>query len=97
MALVLAQEAINSGQTEQLSDIQRGFLYLPFMHSESALIHKQALELFTALGDDNQLDYELRHKAIIDRFGRYPHRNHILGRVSSAEEQAFLLQPGSAF
>ncbi|MFW5393345.1 DUF924 family protein [Yersinia sp. 2544 StPb PI] len=97
MALVLAQEAISSGQTKQLSDIQRGFLYLPFMHSESALIHKQALELFTELGNDNQLDYELRHKAIIDRFGRYPHRNHILGRVSSAEEQAFLLQPDSAF
>lgn len=67
------------------------------MHSESALIHQQALKLYTELGNETQLDYELRHKAIIDRFGRYPHRNHILGRVSSAEEQAFLLQPGSAF
>ncbi|MFL4555068.1 DUF924 family protein [Yersinia kristensenii] len=97
MALVLAQEAVSSGQTSQLSDTQRGFLYLPFMHSESALIHQQALKLYTELGDETQLDYELRHKAIIERFGRYPHRNHILGRVSSAEEQAFLLQPGSAF
>ncbi|CNJ47981.1 hypothetical protein yaldo0001_11480 [Yersinia aldovae ATCC 35236] len=97
MALVLAQEAISRGQAGQLSDTQRGFLYLPFMHSESALIHQQALELYTELGNDIQLDYELRHKAIIDRFGRYPHRNLILGRVSSAEEQAFLLQPGSAF
>ncbi|MDN0120776.1 DUF924 family protein [Yersinia frederiksenii] len=97
MALVLAQEAVSSGQAEQLSEAQRGFLYLPFMHSESALIHQQALALYTELGNELQLDYELRHKAIIDRFGRYPHRNHILGRVSSAEEQAFLLQPGSAF
>lgn len=97
MALVLAQEAVGSGQTGLLSDIQRGFLYMPYMHSESALIHQQALALYTELGNELQLDYELRHKAIIDRFGRYPHRNHILGRVSSAEEQAFLLQPGSAF
>ncbi|CNL07421.1 putative transmembrane protein [Yersinia frederiksenii] len=97
MALVLAQEAVSSGQVGQLSKTQRGFLYLPFMHSESALIHQQALVLYTELGDELQLDYELRHKAIIDRFGRYPHRNHILGRVSSAEEQAFLLQTGSAF
>lgn len=97
MALVLAQEAVNSGLTVQLSDTQRGFLYLPFMHSESAVIHRQALELYTELGNEIQLNYELRHKAIIDRFGRYPHRNHILGRVSSAEEQAFLLQPDSTF
>ncbi|MBX9474848.1 DUF924 domain-containing protein [Yersinia enterocolitica] len=97
MALVLAQEAVSSGKAELLSDTQRGFLYLPFMHSESVLIHQQALKLYTELGNETQLDYELRHKAIIDRFGRYPHRNHILGRVSSAEEQAFLLQPGSAF
>lgn len=97
MALVLAQEAVSRGQVGQLSEIQRGFLYLPFMHSESALIHQQALALYTELGNEIQLDYELRHKAIIDRFGRYPHRNVILGRVSSAEEQAFLLQPRSAF
>ncbi|RXA94596.1 MULTISPECIES: DUF924 family protein [Yersinia] len=97
MALVLAQEAVNTGLAGQLSDTQRGFLYLPFMHSESALIHQQALALYTELGNEIQLDYELRHKAIIDRFGRYPHRNLILGRVSSVEEQAFLLEPGSAF
>lgn len=97
MALVLAQEAVSSSQADQLSDTQRGFLYLPFMHSESPLIHQQALKLYTELGNEVQLDYELRHKAIIDRFGRYPHRNLILGRVSSAEEQAFLLQPGSVF
>ncbi|ANI28623.1 membrane protein [Yersinia entomophaga] len=97
MALVLAQEAIHTGLTGQLTPEQRGFLYLPFMHSESQKIHQQALVLYTELNNGDQLEYELRHKAIIDRFGRYPHRNHILGRVSSAEEQAFLLQPGSGF
>jgi uncharacterized protein (DUF924 family) len=97
MALVLAQEAIRSGQCEQLSKEQRGFLYLPFMHSESALIHQQALVLYTELDNGDQLAFELRHKAIIDRFGRYPHRNAILGRVSTPEEEAFLLLPGSGF
>ncbi|MFP7607480.1 DUF924 family protein [Serratia quinivorans] len=97
VALVLAQEAIRSGQCEQLSKEQRGFLYLPFMHSESALIHQQALALYTELDNGDQLEFELRHKAIIDRFGRYPHRNAILGRVSTAEEEAFLLLPGSGF
>lgn len=97
MALVLAQEAIASGLCENLSVEQRGFLYLPFMHSESALIHQQAVVLFSGLNNGNQLEFELRHKAIIDRFGRYPHRNEILGRESTLEEQEFLQQPGSAF
>ncbi|ANS42005.1 DUF924 family protein [Serratia inhibens] len=97
MALVLAQEAIRSGQCEQLSREQRGFLYLPFMHSESAVIHQQALALYTELNNGDQLEFELRHKAIIDRFGRYPHRNAILGRISTPEEAAFLLLPGSGF
>ncbi|MGB8664553.1 MAG: DUF924 family protein [Serratia inhibens] len=97
MALVLAQEAIRSGQCEQLSREQRGFLYLPFMHSESAVIHQQALALYTELNNGEQLEFELRHKAIIDRFGRYPHRNAILGRISTPEEEAFLLLPGSGF
>ncbi|MEE4409290.1 MULTISPECIES: DUF924 family protein [unclassified Serratia (in: enterobacteria)] len=97
MALVLAQEAIRSGQCEQLSREQRGFLYLPFMHSESAVIHRQALALYTELNNGEQLEFELRHKAIIDRFGRYPHRNAILGRMSTPEEEEFLQQPGSGF
>lgn len=97
MALVLAQEAIATGLCENLTVEQRGFLYLPFMHSESALIHQQALELFRELNNGDQLEFELRHKAIIDRFGRYPHRNEILGRESTLEEQEFLQQPGSGF
>lgn len=97
MALVLAQEAIATGLCETLPVEQRGFLYLPFMHSESALIHQQAVVLFSQLNNGNQLEFELRHKAIIDCFGRYPHRNEILGRESTFEEQEFLRQPGSGF
>lgn len=96
-ALTLAQEAIAQGLDQTLCVEKRIFLYLPFMHSESQMIHLEALKLFQALGHANTLDYEIRHKAIIDRFGRYPHRNVILGRQSSEEELAFLQQPNSGF
>ncbi|MGA7278211.1 MAG: DUF924 family protein, partial [Desulfocapsaceae bacterium] len=76
---------------------QRKFLYLPFMHSESIAIHETAEELYRQLGDQSSLEFELRHKKIIERFGRYPHRNEILGRDSTEEEIEFLKQPGSSF
>ena len=97
LALVLAQELVASTQDRSLPEAQRVFAYMPYMHSESALVHTQAVVLFTQLGIQDNLDFELRHKAIIDRFGRYPHRNAILGRASSAEELAFLAEPGSSF
>ncbi len=97
LALVLAQELVASGQDRSLSVVQRVFAYMPYMHSESALVHAQAVALFSQLGMKSNLDFELRHKAIIDRFGRYPHRNAVLGRSSSAEELAFLSAPGSSF
>jgi uncharacterized protein (DUF924 family) len=97
LALVLAQEAITLGCDKSLNKLQRTFLYMPYMHSESARIHEVAVQLFTALGRDDNLEYEMKHKAIIDRFGRYPHRNELLGRVSTAEEIEFLKQPGSSF
>ncbi|MDO9198184.1 DUF924 family protein [Rhodoferax sp.] len=97
LALVLAQELVASGQDRSLSVAQRVFAYMPYMHSESALVHAQAVPLFSQPGMEYNLDFELRHKAIIDRFGRYPHRNAILGRTSSAEELAFLSEPGSSF
>lgn len=96
-ALVLAQEAIAADAHSSLSPIERTFLYMPFMHSESKLIHEWAVSLFRENGLQSNYDFELKHKAIIDRFGRYPHRNEILGRISSAEELAFLKQPGSSF
>jgi uncharacterized protein (DUF924 family) len=67
------------------------------MHSESLQIHTKAVELFTRLGIQGNLDFELKHKAIIERFGRYPHRNKILGRQSTPEELSFLAEPGSSF
>ncbi|WP_428774665.1 DUF924 family protein [Vibrio sp.] len=97
LALALAQEAVAVGADSQLSDDQRAFMYMPYMHSESQMIHQQALQLFNRPGLENNYQFELRHKAIIDRFGRYPHRNAILGRPSSDEELAFLEQPDSAF
>lgn len=83
VALVLAQEAVRSKADKELDDRQRTFLYMPYMHSESQKVHEQAMVLF---GDLPNLDYEIKHKAIIDRFGRYPHRNDVLGRESTAEE-----------
>ena len=97
VALILAQEAIAQGFDQQLAPQQRLFLYMPYMHSESVAIHQQAVELFTALGLPDNLDFEYKHQAIIDRFGRYPHRNALLGRPSSAEELAFLQHPNSGF
>jgi len=97
MALVLAQEAVRFGADAELSAQQRVFLYMPYMHSESLAIHETAVELFTRNGIAGNLDFELKHKAIIERFGRYPHRNAILDRASTAEETAFLSQPGSSF
>ncbi len=98
MALVLAQEAIAKGFENELSAEQEvQFLYLPFMHSESLVIHERAVELYTALGQEMNLEFELKHKAIIERFGRYPHRNRILGRESTQEEIEFLKGPNSSF
>lgn len=97
LALALAQELVASGQDRSLPTAQRVFAYMPYMHSESAVIHEQALELFAQPGMENNLDFERRHKAIIDRFGRYPHRNAVLGRTSTPEELAFLSEPGSSF
>jgi uncharacterized protein (DUF924 family) len=97
MALVLAQEAVAGGALEQLSAVERTFACMPYMHSESVRVHEEAERLFRANGVQDNLDFELRHKAIIDRFGRYPHRNAVLGRVSTPEETEFLKQPGSRF
>ena len=96
-ALALAEEAIQANADEELETKQKIFLYLPFMHSESREAHETALVLFKAPGLESNYDFELKHKVIIDRFGRYPHRNEILGRESTQEEIEFLKQPGSSF
>lgn len=96
LALALSQTAVAKGFDAQLTEQQRPFLYMPYMHSESAVVHEQAVMLFEKVGQ-NSLDFELKHKVIIDRFGRYPHRNAILGRESTPEEVAFLNEPNSSF
>lgn len=97
MALALAQEAVAQGVHESLSPMERSFLLMPYMHSESRLIHVNAVMLFKAFAPEQSYQFELRHKAIVDRFGRYPHRNAILSRSSTPEEIEFLNQAGSSF
>lgn len=101
MALVLAQEAVSLGVDKQLNPRERGFIYLPFMHSESVKIHELAEKLYRYhkdnSGGESGLEWEMKHKVIIERFGRYPHRNIILGRKSTEEELEFLKQPNSSF
>lgn len=96
-ALTLAQSAIAGGYDLQLDKEKRSFMYLPFMHSESLEIHDQAVVLFSKLGNESTLQFEYKHKEIIEKYGRYPHRNKILGRVSTPEETEFLKQPNSGF
>ena len=96
-ALVLAQTAIAKQADLVLQPLQKAFFYMPFMHSESAIIHQQAMQLFNQPGLEDNYKFELKHKVIIDQFGRYPHRNAILDRPSSVAELNFLSQPGSSF
>ena len=96
-ALALAQEAVQQKADEDLAPNHKTFLYLPYMHSESLAIHEVAMQLFAQPGLEDNFKYEQQHRAILEKFGRYPHRNEILGRVSSQEELAFLQEPGSSF
>jgi uncharacterized protein (DUF924 family) len=87
MALALAQEAVALGIDRALTHPpQRQFLYMPYMHSESTVVHQEAIRLFTELGDPKTLQFEVAHAQCIERFGRYPRRNAALGRESTPEE-----------
>lgn len=97
MALTLAQEAVRIGADRELTPQQRVFLYMPYMHSESDAIQAESVRLYGELGLQENLRFAEAHKEIIDRFGRYPHRNEILGRPSRPDELAFLEMPGSSF
>lgn len=100
-ALAAAETMLGHAWDTTLLPVQRAFAYLPFEHAEDRAAQARSVALFGQLanepGDDGYLDYALRHQAIIERFGRFPHRNHVLGRLSSAEELAFLSEPGSSF
>ena len=96
-ALLIAQEAIARGFDAGLTKDERMFLYLPFEHAEDAEAQARCVALMAALDDPELTEWAEAHRGIIDRFGRFPHRNRVLGRTSTAEETEFLAQPGSAF
>jgi uncharacterized protein (DUF924 family) len=95
LALALAQEAVAKKSAAVLEPRHWAFMYMPYMHSESRQIHEIALRLFSEAGLEGSLRSEIKHKAVIDRFGRYPHRNGVLGRVSSQEELEYLREADS--
>jgi len=100
-ALAYAHHTVAQGFDKELLPIQRCFVYLPFEHSENLAHQRQAIELFSTLKDYPEcasgVDYAHRHLKVIERFGRFPHRNEILGRETTPEEAEFLKQPGSSF
>ena len=106
-SLALSMAALASGEDKQLAPIERVFLYLPFEHAESLAMHDLSVAQYQQLMDEapeseralfaNFLDYAHKHRDVVQKFGRFPHRNDILGRSSSPEEIAFLKQPGSRF
>ena len=91
LALMLAQEAVARGADKKLNKYERLFIYLPFEHSESKIIQKESMRLIRKLGLKWAVPYFIDHKRIIDRFGRFPHRNAILGRKSTPAEKKFML------
>lgn len=98
MALALSQELYQlPAYKESFNEQEQVFAVMPFMHSESAKVHEWALKIFTDIGNENNLHYEKLHKKIIDRFGRYPHRNEVLGRDTTEEEAQFLTEENSSF
>jgi uncharacterized protein (DUF924 family) len=102
LALAAARKLVDSGAHRELIPAQRAFVYMPFEHAEDARAQEQCVELFTELtrehdGFGDMLDYAHRHRGVIARFSRFPHRNTILGRASTPEEAEYLTQPGSRF
>lgn len=101
-ALAIALRLIDGGDDLMLAPVQRQFVYLPLMHAEDIELQQRCVALYTALAAQDaafamQLDYAYRHRDIVLRFGRFPHRNAVLGRESTADEATFLQTPGSAF
>lgn len=100
MALEVASQALDREFDRCMLPVERQFLYLPFMHSERLADQDRGVSLYKPLRDEglgDVYDYMLRHREIIAEFGRFPHRNAILGRKSTPEETAFLMTPGSSF
>jgi uncharacterized protein (DUF924 family) len=96
LALAAARHAVASGFDRDMQPVHKQFMYLPFEHSESLTDQERACELMKPLGEE-LYGWAVKHKVIVERFGRFPHRNEILGRKSTPEEIEFLKQPGSGF
>jgi uncharacterized protein (DUF924 family) len=92
-----SEYAVDNAYDRELPEFQRTFLYMPFMHSENLEHQRRSVELFRGLGGSDSAEYAVRHMEIIERFGRFPHRNEVLGRRTTPEEAEFLTQPGSSF
>jgi uncharacterized protein (DUF924 family) len=102
LALAAASDMVEQGFDQALLPVERWFVYMPFEHAEDARMQERSVTLFTALAQANDgyqgvLDYAHQHRGVIARFGRFPHRNRILGRASTPDEIAYLEQPGSGF
>ena len=102
IALATARKLVDTVEERSMTPVQRKFVYMPFMHSEDLADQTRCVALFEALaeeasGEVESLDFAVKHRAVIERFGRFPHRNEILGRRSTDEELAFLKEPGSRF
>ena len=102
LALAAARSMVARGDDQALPPLQRVFAYLPFEHAEDRAAQAESLRLFAALGRAapglaDYEDYSRRHAAVVERFGRFPHRNAALGRATTPEEALFLQQPGSSF
>jgi uncharacterized protein (DUF924 family) len=97
LALREAKAALEAGSDQEMPPEWRIFFYLPFEHAETLVEQDRAVALFQSLGLDEQIDYALRHRAVIAAYGRFPHRNAMLGRVSTAAEKEYLAQPGAGF
>jgi len=106
-ALALAERLVDSGDVRALLPVERYFVFMPFMHAEDVARQRRCVELFAAMAEGTEgplreifasgKEYALRHLEIVERFGRFPHRNSVLGRTSTGEEVEFLKQPGSSF
>jgi uncharacterized protein (DUF924 family) len=97
MALAAARRMVHEGQDDALTPLQRQFAYMPFEHAEDLESQREGVRLIGAKGPPGQLEWAVKHHDVIARFGRFPHRNDILGRASTPQEEEFLKQPGSRF
>jgi uncharacterized protein (DUF924 family) len=97
LALAEARFVVATGLDKQVDTSRRAFFYMPFEHSERMEDQKRSVELFTALENPDYLDYAIKHRKVIETYGRFPHRNAILGRENTPEEEDYLSKPGAGF